>query len=368
MPFLIKVAPHTLYFNFAAGTSRGTLREKKIFYLQLRHTQLPHRIGIGECGPIEGLSPETLNDISPKLTSLSVALKKTDDLNFFLLPEWKYELSLQHYPSLIFAIEMACMGLCKENPYQLFLNTDHPEQAIPINGLIWMGQESFLREQIQEKLQQGYQCIKMKIGGDQTQQVLSIIRELRREYSAEKLMIRVDANGYFDVQRAIQLSKELKNLDVHSIEQPLAPGNIAHTKALISEKLCPVALDEELISYHLPEEKERFLQQVKPAYLVLKPSLHGGFSGCMEWIELCKKYNIGWWITSMLESNLGLNAIARFALHVNAKGYQGLGTGGLYTNNIHSPITIKHSGMLSFDSSKQWDESFWQKLNWQQVT
>lgn len=204
-----------------------------------------------------------------------------------------------------------------------------------------MSDIEMMQQQIEEKLRQGFRCIKLKIGANDFESELRLIREIRQRFSPDQLMLRVDANGAFKPDDAKEKLRALAAFNLHSIEQPIAAGQQRELAQLCAKTPLPIALDEELIGIHKKEEKAALLRAVKPQFLVLKPSLHGGFSGCNEWIELAKRQSIGWWITSYLESNIGLNALAQWTFTKNVSMHQGLGTGQLYTNNIESPLEIR---------------------------
>lgn len=326
---------HTLQFQRAAGTSRGVLTSRTVWYLLLKKDG---KLGIGECAPLPGLSRETPAQIRELLTLLAAdpgALAPDDSRLLFV-------------PSLRFALESARQDLATGGRQLLFPSAfTRGEAGIPINGLIWMGELAFMKEQLRAKLAAGFRCIKLKIGALQFDEELALLQEIRREFSPRELTLRVDANGAFTVAEADEKLKRLAELELHSIEQPLAAGNWQQMGELCRRTPLPVALDEELIGIEGRQEKKRLLETIAPDYLVLKPSLHGGWSGCEEWIALAKARGIGWWITSYLESNIGLNAIAQWAYEQcsgngqNTALHQGLGTGGLFVNNIASPLEVQ---------------------------
>ena len=257
---------------------------------------------------------------------------------------------------------MAFLSLKSENPYLLFPSdfTNNTE-SIVINGLVWMGEPSFMKEQIEEKLAQGFNCIKLKIGAIDFQKELELLQFIRSHFSAEQIEIRVDANGAFALNEALDKLNQLKVFQLHSIEQPIKKGNTQAMADLCESTPFPIALDEELIGVFSLKEKEALLQKIRPQYIILKPSFVGGFRGTQEWIDLAEKYNIGWWITSALESNIGLNAIAQWTFLLNSKMPQGLGTGALYTNNFDSPLEVSE-GQLWYNNTKNWDSSFLDKV------
>jgi L-alanine-DL-glutamate epimerase and related enzymes of enolase superfamily len=219
------------------------------------------------------------------------------------------------------------------------------KQGIPINGLIWMGNFGYMREQIEEKLRKGFRCVKLKIGAIDFDSELSLLSAVRKHYGAEKIQLRVDANGAFAPQDALYKLKELAKYDIHSIEQPIRQGQWNEMRALCQHSPIPIALDEELIGINISKEKINLLDSITPAYIILKPSLHGGIQGCEEWISLATGRNIGYWITSALESNIGLNAIAQWCATLDSKMYQGLGTGLLFTDNVDIPLSIEKDSL-----------------------
>lgn len=332
---------HTLKFKFTAGTSRGSLKEKTSYFLKLWSNDNPEFFGLGEAGPLFGLSPE-FESISTEIKSLVASINSEGEI-----PE---NLS----SSLRFALETAQLGLQNLSFDKIYKNQFEEGSAkIPINGLIWMGDASFMRKQISEKLEHGFTTIKLKIGAIDFETEYEIIKELRSQFSASDLSIRVDANGAFSIERAKEVLKLLKEQDVHSIEQPILAGNWEEMAALCENSPTPIALDEELIAV---DKKMRLLEVIQPQYIILKPGLHGGLASTKEWIELAQSKKIGWWITSALESNIGLNAICQFTAQYQDLLPQGLGTGQLYHNNFPSPLKIE-KGFISKTGNENWDLS-----------
>lgn len=335
-----------LEFKRPSGTSRGIMTEKETWFIILEENG---KKGIGECGILRGLSADDRDDYEDKLkwTCQNIHLGET--------ALWE---TLLEFPSIQFGIEMAFLSLKSENPYLLFPSDfTNNTQSIAINGLVWMGEASYMKEQIEEKLEAGFSCIKLKIGAIDFDKELNLLKFIRSHFSAEQIEIRVDANGAFALNEALDKLNQLNQFQLHSIEQPIKKGN---TKAMAN--LCqitpfPIALDEELIGIFSFKEKEELLQKIKPQYIILKPSFIGGFRGTQEWITLAEKYNIGWWITSALESNIGLNAIAQWTFLQNSKMPQGLGTGALYTNNFDCPLEVKE-GKLWYNQSTKWNSDF----------
>ncbi|WP_372774000.1 o-succinylbenzoate synthase [Mangrovibacterium sp.] len=333
---------HELEFKQPSGTSRGVLKTRTVWYLYLEEAGTT---GVGECAPLPGLSIETPEQVDYMIEDVC-----SDPLYF----EENRELLID-YPSLRFALETALLDLRNGGHHLLFPSAFTAGKAgIPINGLIWMNDAETMQSQIEAKLNEGYRCIKLKIGAIDFGRELDLLRFIRKRYSSEQVTLRVDANGAFKVDEAKEKLQQLAEFNLHSIEQPIVAGRWADMAKLCDDTPIPIALDEELIGINKHEDKQLLLDMIRPQYLILKPSLHGGLSGCDEWIELAKERNIGWWITSYLESNIGLNAIAQWAFSKNARTYQGLGTGQLFTNNIDSPLEIRGE-QLWFDPAKGFD-------------
>lgn len=328
----------TLQFKFPAGTSRGILNEKASTLLLLEEDGV---IGIGECSTIPGLSFDPVKGYQDKLVELcNVINNKLESID------------LSEFPSIVFGLETAILDLKAKGSKKLF---DTPfskgEKGIPINGLVWMGDKTFMQSQIQEKINAGYTCIKLKIGALDFNTELEILSDIRKRFPKESIQIRLDANGTFSPSEALVKLQKLSVFDIHSIEQPVK--NYGEFRMNYGKSPIPIALDEELIG--VPhDQKENLLKNTQPQYIVLKPSMLGGFKTCEEWINLAKKKNIGWWVTSALESNIGLNAIAQWTATLGVTMPQGLGTGQLYKNNIPSPLEIS-KGKLFYRNKLEWD-------------
>jgi o-succinylbenzoate synthase len=342
-------------FKFGAGTSRGTLTSKNSYFIIL--TDPDNKKGVGECGPLTGLSPDDRPDIEGQLTGLCHQLEvgqipaNTEELESFIEdripPEW---------PSVRMGFETAWRDLWNGGERIIFTNDFIMGEKIPINGLIWMGEPDFMLKQIDEKIRQGFRCIKLKIGAIDFQTEIEILKYIKESLKDRSFSIRVDANGAFSFEEAFQKLEQLSALGLHSIEQPIKPGQPGKMERLCRETGIPIALDEELIGHNCLEEKQQLLAAVKPAYIVLKPTLVGGLLKTREWIQVAEKLGIGWWITSALESNIGLNAIAQFTMENAITREQGLGTGQLFQNNIASPLYVKN-GRLGYNGNIPWDLS-----------
>ncbi len=317
----------TFHFKTPSGTSRGVLTEKHAWFIEVWEENSPETKGIGECSVIPGLSPDFISfeEYESKLEEVCTNIE-TD------LTEW---------PSIQFGVETALLDLQNGGKRIYFENAfSRGEQKIDINGLIWMGEEAFMKKQIDAKVKAGFTTIKMKIGAIDFEAEVKLLSYIRSQYSAKKLTLRVDANGAFDLSEAPEKLKILSELDIHSIEQPIKAGNWNEMAELCGESPLKIALDEELIGVHSTEEKKKLLKTIQPPFIILKPSLHGGISGCKEWIALAEEFNIQWWMTSALESNIGLEAICQFVAEYNISLPQGLGTGSLYTDNIESNLVV----------------------------
>lgn len=333
---------YTLNFKQASGTSRGILRTKDTYFLFIEHEG---KRGIGECGLFRGLSVDDRPDYEKKLQFVCNNINLGKDA---LLKE------LSEFPSIQFGLEQAFLSLEASNPFELFPSKfSEGNDAIEINGLIWMGDETFMKQQIIEKINAGFTTVKMKIGAIDFQTELDLLKFIRKEFSQKDIELRVDANGAFHPNDALEKLKRLSEYDLHSIEQPIKQGQWQEMAVLCEKTPLPIALDEELIGvFNLPD-KEKLIETIKPQYIILKPSLVGGFHGSEEWINISKANDIGWWITSALESNVGLNAIAQFTYSLQTTMPQGLGTGGLFTNNFDSPLFVE-KGALHYNPSMHW--------------
>jgi len=333
---------YILDFKRPSGTSRGVMTEKETWFIVL---EKDGKMGIGECGILRGLSIDDRPDYEAKLqwTCENIDLGK-DQL-------WE---ALIKFPSIQFGVEMAFLSLDSESPFLLFPSEfTEGTKSIQINGLVWMGEQAFMKEQIEEKIRQGFHCIKLKIGAIDFDKELQLLRFIREHFTAKQIEIRVDANGAFGLDEALDKISQLSGFKLHSIEQPIPKKNTDRMAELCKSTPLPIALDEELIGLFTLEEKERLLQKIMPQYIILKPSFIGGFRGTQEWISLAEKHRIGWWITSALESNIGLNAIAQWTFLQHNLMPQGLGTGALYTNNFECPLEVSE-GQLWYKKSIDW--------------
>tara|TARA_R110002049_G_scaffold227369_1_gene399563 strand:- start:4053 stop:5099 length:1047 start_codon:yes stop_codon:yes gene_type:complete len=334
---------YILHFKQPSGTSRGILKTKETYFLILKTDE---KKGIGECGLFRGLSIDDRPDYEDKLKWVcnNINLDLEDLLN-----------ELVEFPSIQFGLEMAFKSLKSQGNFKLFPSKfTQSEDSIPINGLIWMGSEIFMKQQIKEKIEAGFSCIKIKIGAIDFQQEINLIKSIRNQFTSKDIELRVDANGAFSTSEALEKLKRLSDLDLHSIEQPIKQGQIEEMAKLCEKAPLPIALDEELIGVFSVTKKQELLQTINPQYIILKPSLIGGFKGSDEWIAIAEKNKISWWITSALESNIGLNAIAQYTYKKQSNLPQGLGTGSLFINNFDSPLQVKN-GTLRYEKNINWN-------------
>ena len=329
-----EIEERVLHFKQPAGTSRGVYTTRKIW---LVHLYEDDRHGVGECAPLPDLSCDALPDeeYEVRLSQFCASLCQSGVLEYD---------SLRDYPSMLFSLETALLSL--QNGDCLFDTAfSRGEVGIPINGLVWMGNHEEMLQRMEEKLEKGFRCIKLKIGAIDFDQELDLVKRIRDRFSFHEVELRLDANGAFPYSDALYKLELLSQYAIHSIEQPIKAGQWAYMAELCRESPLPIALDEELIGVNDPEMKRHMLNIIKPRYIILKPSLHGGMAGCREWIECARDMGIGSWITSALESNIGLNAIAQFASSVYGDRItmpQGLGTGQLFTDNIPVPLEIRN--------------------------
>lgn len=334
MSYRVAIEPRQLVFHKPAGTSRGVYQTHEVWYVQVFDAERPEVFGIGECAPLPDLSCDAGPDY---LERMHAACRQLEEQGFV---DWE---NLKSQPSIVFGLETALRHFkISGNSYALW---DTPfsqgKAGIPINGLIWMGSYRDMEAQIREKMDKGFTCLKLKIGAIGFEKELELLKQVRRTYTSGTITLRVDANGAFDPSNALEKLKRLSELDLHSIEQPIRAGQWETMAKLVRESPLHIALDEELIGIHTKEDKIRLLETIRPHYLVLKPSLHGGMRGCDEWISLGSGRNIHWWATSALESNIGLNAVAQWCATQEYSGYQGLGTGQLYVENVDVPLYIQ---------------------------
>ena len=341
----VSYCKYILKFKQPSGTSRGILQQKETFFIEVSEGK---RYGIGECGLFRGLSMDDVPHFEAQLDKVCSALKKGIDVTPLYM----------HFPSIKMGVEMALKSFASNDSFQLYQSRFiKGEQPISINGLVWMGNIDFMRQQVFDKIKAGYDCIKLKIGALDFDEECQLLDEIRAHYSAESVSLRVDANGAFRAEDALQKLEKLSQYGLHSIEQPIAAGQVKAMQKLCSLTPIPIALDEELIGVLKTKEQAALLDDIQPQYIILKPSLLGGFAAAEDWITLAEARNIGWWVTSALESNIGLNAIAQWTATLNTSMPQGLGTGGLFANNIQSPL-VANMGVLQYNNALSWDTKY----------
>ncbi|MCB9188732.1 MAG: o-succinylbenzoate synthase [Flavobacteriales bacterium] len=337
---------YPLTFKRPSGTSRGVLMDKESWLIKIFDSSNDKIFGVGEVSIIPKLSIDQPDLIESKLDWVVSNIQEPYE---FILGE------LVDFPAIQMGLEMAFLDL-KNGGERIWFRSPIIKQNTPIriNGLIWMGEPAFMLQQIEEKLKAGFTCLKMKIGAINFESEMQILESIRNKYDEHELEIRVDANGAFTPSEALKNLERLSKLDIHSIEQPIKQGQISAMTELCAKTPIPIALDEELIGINIQDDKRKLLETINPQYIILKPSLLGGFNATFEWIQMAGEMSIPWWITSALESNLGLAAIAQFTSQFYNPLPQGLGTGQLYTNNITSPLTLKGEWLFS-EVSNTWE-------------
>lgn len=344
----IDIEERVLHFKQPAGTSRGVYTKRRSWFVTITDGE---RKGVGECAPLPDLSCDAMEP-----TIYNKVLRRFCD-QMEQTGEIPYE-ALRDYPSMLFGLETAMLDVNSKERDGRHLLFDtaftRGEVGIPINGLVWMGNYDEMLQRMEQKLEQGFHCIKLKIGAIDFDQEMELLKRIRQRFSHREVELRLDANGAFPYEEALYKLELLSQYAVHSIEQPIKASQWANMAELCRDAPLPIALDEELIGVNDPDQKRQMLRIIKPAYIILKPSLHGGMMGCREWIRLAKDEGIGSWITSALESNVGLNAIAQFCSEVygdNITMPQGLGTGLLFTDNIPMPLEIRGEKLFVVHSS-----------------
>lgn len=329
------------------------MKDKISWFIKIRNDRNPSKFGLGECGPLPGLSVDDRPDFETVLTGV------IQQINSSAFEENDFEAVMKFippgFPSMIFGLETAFRDYVNGGKRIIYRNIFSQGYPININGLIWMGDMDFMMDQINKKIAQGFNCLKLKVGGLDFERECDILSYIRRRYFRQNIIIRLDANGALKIDEVLVKLDEMARFQIHSIEQPIKPG-LDEMEELCRKSPIPVAFDEELIGKASLEEKRRLLEYLKPQYIVLKPTLHGGLKGCEEWISLATTLKIGWWMTSALESSIGLNAICQFTANYETQIHQGLGTGMIYENNIGSPLTVR-DGQIFYDQHVPWDET-----------
>ena len=333
--YSIKITPRTFHFQHPAGTSRGIYTERKSWMLEMTNDDLPGRKGIGECAPLPELSCDDIPEYEKTLRAVCDRFEQEGAIDYPMM---------RPYPSMLFGLETALLNLQSGSDILFDNDFSRGKVGITINGLVWMGDYDTMLRRIEEKLQQGFHCIKLKIGAIEFEKELDMVKHIRERFSHHEVQLRVDANGGFTFDEALYKLELLAQYAIHSIEQPIKAKQWGYMAELCRESPLPIALDEELIGINIPEMKAHVLNIIKPAYIVLKPSLHGGMKGVREWVDIANRQGIRSWITSALESNVGLNAVAQLAADIyGTSGImpQGLGTGQLFTDNIPMRLEMK---------------------------
>jgi len=340
----IEIIPRTLYFKQPAGTSRGIYTTHKIWYLKASDNR---NAGYGECAPLVKLSCDDVPDYDDILRKACDITAENGNIPYN---------EFNDYPSILFGLESALLQIKAGSPCLWNTPFSRGEKGIPINGLIWMGTKEKMLEQIQTKIKSGFHCIKLKIGAIDFNDELQLLKYIRERYSSKDIELRVDANGGFTPADAMYKLEQLAKLDIHSIEQPIKAGQWNAMAELCAETPLPIALDEELIGLNTDTRKQEMLDTIKPQYIILKPTLHGALCGVRKWIDEAEKRHIGWWITSALESNVGLNAIAQFCATLNPQIPQGLGTGMLFKDNVDYPLEIRKDCLWYNVKNESWKQ------------
>ena len=330
----LTVSERTFHFKVPAGTSRGVYTTRHSWMVTATDPDDPGAVGVGECAPLPQLSCDDLPDYGDVLREMCRMVERRGDIDHgLLLP----------YPSMRFGLETALLRQQAASDIIFDTPFTRGEVGIPINGLVWMGDYHEMLERMEEKMEKGFRCVKLKIGAIDFDSEIDLMRRIRQRFSSEYIQLRLDANGAFETAEALGKLQKLAAFDIHSIEQPIRQGQWNEMADVCARSPIPIALDEELIGVNITQMKEDLLDVIKPAYIILKPSLHGGMAGTSEWVALAEKRGIGSWMTSALESNVGLSAIAQLAAHIYGCPVpmpQGLGTGQLFTDNVDAPLEV----------------------------
>jgi O-succinylbenzoate synthase len=340
------------HFNFSARTSRGRMRDRTSWFIKVWDEADSALFGLGECAPLPGLSIDDKPDYEQILQNVVDSVGSLSVNSTHLLADCK-RIVPASYPSILFGLETALLDLAHGGKRVIFNNSFIQSVPIPINGLVWMSDLDLMLQQASDKIAEGFTCIKIKVGGLNFEKECDILHYIRKKYFREDITLRLDANGAFKLDDVMYKLNALAQFKIHSIEQPIKPG-LTEMEELCRKTPIPIALDEELIGVEGLEAKTKLLERIKPQYIILKPSLHGGIYGTQEWIALAEKLKIGWWMTSALESNVGLNAICQFTANYPVTLPQGLGTGKLYDDNVPSPLDVKN-GTIFYNPKLTWN-------------
>ena len=329
------------------------MKDKDSWFLKIWDEANPAVFGIGECSPLPKLSPDNFDELEVVLQNVVESLTGMHTYSDATIPSLVEQFIPAHFPAVTFALETALLDLLNGGRRIIYNNDFIKRVPIPINGLVWMGDMDLMLQQVSSRIEEGYRCIKIKVGGLNFEKECDILHYIRKKYYREEITIRLDANGSFKPGDAMAKLYELARYDIHSIEQPIKPG-LEEMEALCRTSPIPIAFDEELIGVEEYTERKKLLQTRRPHYIILKPMLHGGFGGCSEWIEIAREQGIGFWMTSALESNIGLNAICQFTANYPVELPQGLGTGRIYENNVTGPL-LSENGTIRHDPRTEWE-------------
>lgn len=352
MALQASVSKKVFEFNFVARTSRGRMKERTCWFIKLWDESNAALFGIGECAPLPGLSIDDKPDFEIVLNQVAENVLSLKLESPSLLKDVGKLVPVE-YPSIRFGLETALLDLKNGGKRIIFNNSFLASKPIPINGLVWMGDLDLMLQQASIKIEEGFRCIKIKVGGLNFEKECDILNYIRKKYYREEITLRLDANGAFKTEEALYKLYDLSKFKIHSIEQPIKAGQ-PELEELCRKSPIPIALDEEMIGISSAEAKKELLNRVKPQFIIIKPSLHGGMVGTQEWISIAESLTIGWWITSALESNIGLNAICQLTANYPVSVPQGLGTGTLYENNFESPLEVK-KGEIFYNPRLSWN-------------
>lgn len=353
MALRASVSKKIFEFNFVARTSRGRMKDRTSWFIKVWDEANPEVYGIGECAPLPGLSIDDKPDYERILTRVA---ENVSTLNVSHPGVWKEVIALvpAGHPSILFGLETAILDFKNGGRRVIFDNSFLSAKPIPINGLVWMGDLDLMLQQASIKIEEGFRCLKIKVGGLNFEKECDILNYIRKKYYREEITLRLDANGAFKIDEALYKLYDLSKYKIHSIEQPIKPGH-PELEELCRKSPIPIALDEEMIGISSVDAKQELLSKIKPQFIIVKPSLHGGIQGSQEWISIAESLNIGWWITSALESNIGLNAICQLTANYPVTLPQGLGTGALYENNFESPLEVR-KGEIFYNAKLSWNK------------
>lgn len=342
------------HFNFTARTSRGRMNDRTSWFIKVWDESKSGIYGIGECAPLPGLSIDAKPDYEEVLQRVIDAIPSLSLRSNSLLKDIR-TLVPTGYPSIVFGLETAMIDLRNGGDRIIFKNSFIESKPIPINGLVWMGDLDVMLQQASIKIDDGFRCIKIKVGGLNFEKECDILHYIRKKYFREDIELRLDANGSFKPEEALYKLNDLSRFKIQSIEQPIKPGR-PEMEELCRKSPIPIVLDEELIGVESVEDKKKLLESIKPQFIIIKPSLIGGIQSSEEWISIAESQGINWWMTSALESNIGLNAICQFTANYQVNIPQGLGTGTLYDDNFQSPLEVV-KGEIVFNPKLSWDLS-----------